>query len=175
MIPLRWRIHFSCTKRAAVLDTSSSIPFFFSSLFWFKTISHVVYRLHLFFHKAGKTFVVFSTKKNSIKSITEEISFRVCGGEWVLFSDWWMETQQCWAGVDWEVGGVRSAVSQSKALWVVRKALFALPPLTCTSPIRPLEGSPNRFTSENEEDFRSSLRGSEDKNLQNSVFGVLLL
>lgn len=54
-------------------------------------------------------------------------------------------------------------------------ALFALPPLTCTSPIRPLEGSPNRFTSENEEDFRSSLRGSEDKNLQNSVFGVLLL
>lgn len=119
MIPLRWRIHFSCTKRAAVLDTSSSIPFFFSSLFWFKTISHVVYRLHLFFHKAGKTFVVFSKKKkNSIKSITEEISFRVCGGEWVLFSDWWMETHQCWAGVDWEVGGVRSAVSQSKALWV---------------------------------------------------------
>lgn len=57
-----------------------------------------------------------------------------------------------WGGVgmDWFGGGVRWAVSLSKALWVW--ALFALPPLNCNAPIQPLEGSPDHITSEKEED-----------------------
>lgn len=47
--------------------------------------------------------------------------------------------------VDW-VGGVRRAVSLSKALWV--GALLALPPLTCNAPIQSLEGSPTHITSD---------------------------
>lgn len=63
---------------------------------------------------------------------------------------------------------MRRAISLSKALWV--GALFASPLQTCNAPIRPLEGSPDRVTSEK----RIPDKLQKDFRLLKRVFGLLL-
>lgn len=77
---------------------------------------------------------------------------------------WLVETSQSvagllWGGVDW-VGGVRWAVSLSKALWVGGPVCFAAPDLQCSHPTARGQSRP-RHVREREEDSWLSWRAEQ--------------
>lgn len=90
------------------------------------------------------------------KNIISVFSFHVWRWK-ILFSDWWRQVSAL-RGVDW-VGGVRRAVSLSKALWVGGPVCFATPDLQRSHPTARGQSKPHHARESEEDSWLSSKGG----------------